>query len=152
MEFGFTPEEEAFRWEVSDFLDKEGPADWHEKRVTFFDASGQEDWIRIHRGMAQKLGSRGWLSMHWPVEYGGKGVSPLYRLILREELARHLRVLAAGLLSLTLAQAFDLYPDLVALAALPIALGSLIMTLTVVLDMQTREGDDSPRCLHLWKS
>ena len=70
----------------------------------------------------------------------------------RKELSRHLRVLATSLLSLALALAFDLYPDLVALTALPIALGSLIMTLTIVLDMQTRERDDSPRCLHLWKS
>jgi hypothetical protein len=70
----------------------------------------------------------------------------------RKELARHLWVLGGSLLSLALALAFDLHPDLVALTALPIALGSLIMTLTIVLDMQTRGGDNSPRCVHLWKS
>jgi alkylation response protein AidB-like acyl-CoA dehydrogenase len=51
--------------------------------------SGQPDWIPIHRGLSEKMGARGWLSMHWPVEYCGKGESPFYRLILREELARH---------------------------------------------------------------
>ena len=89
MDFGFTPEQEAFRKEVSDFLDKEGPPEWAKKHVTFFDASSQKNWIEIHRAMAEKLGAKGWLSLHWPREYGGQGASPFYRLILREELARH---------------------------------------------------------------
>jgi len=89
MDFKFTPEEEAFRHEVSDFLDKEGPQEWQKRKVSFFDMSGQENWIAIHRDMSQKLGARGWLSLHWPVEYGGRGLSPFYRLILREELAKH---------------------------------------------------------------
>ena len=89
MDFQLSPEEEAFRQEVSDFLDREGPQEWHKRKVSFFDMSGQEGWIDIHRDMSRKLGSRGWLSMHWPEEYGGRGLSPFYRLILREELARH---------------------------------------------------------------
>jgi alkylation response protein AidB-like acyl-CoA dehydrogenase len=89
MDFKFTTEEEAFRQEVSDFLDKEGPQEWQKKKVSFFDMSGQENWIPVHRDMARKLGARGWLSLHWPVEYGGRGLSPFYRLILREELAKH---------------------------------------------------------------
>ena len=89
MDFRFSPEEEAFRQEVSDFLDKEGPREWHKRKVSFFDMSGQENWIEIHRDMSRKLGAKGWLSMHWAEEYGGQGLSPFYRLILREELARH---------------------------------------------------------------
>jgi len=89
VDFRFTPEEEAFRKEVSEFLDREAPSDWYEKKVTFFDASSQENWIEIHRNMAEKLGSKGWLSLHWPREYGGQDASPFCRLILREELARH---------------------------------------------------------------
>jgi alkylation response protein AidB-like acyl-CoA dehydrogenase len=89
MDFAFTPEMQAFRREVSDFLEKEAPKDWRDKKVTFFDSSGQPDWIKIHRDMAQKLGAKGWISIHWPREYGGQGVSPLYRLILREELCRY---------------------------------------------------------------
>lgn len=89
MEFSFTPELEAFRREVSDFLDKEAPPEWAKKKVTFFDASSQENWIVEHRAMAEKLGSKGWLSIHWPKEYGGQDASPFYRLILREELTKH---------------------------------------------------------------
>lgn len=89
MDFKFSPEEENFREEVAAFLDKEGPKEWQKKKVSFFDMSGQENWIAIHREMSRKLGAKGWLSLHWPKEYGGQGLSPFYRLILREELAKH---------------------------------------------------------------
>jgi alkylation response protein AidB-like acyl-CoA dehydrogenase len=89
LDFSFSPEEQAFRREVAAFLEKEGPQEWQKKKVSFFDMSGQENWIAIHKDMAQKLGARGWLSLHWPKEYGGQGLSPFYRLIIREELAKH---------------------------------------------------------------
>ncbi len=89
MDFAFSPEEEAFRAQVAAFLEKEVPREYREKRLTFFDMSAQHDWIQVHRAMAEKMGEKGWLSMHWPEEYGGQGVSPFYRLILREELSRY---------------------------------------------------------------
>ncbi|MBN1161762.1 MAG: acyl-CoA dehydrogenase family protein [Dehalococcoidales bacterium] len=89
MDFAFSPEEEAFRAQVAAFLEKEVPREYREKRITFFDMSAQSDWIQVHRSMAEKMGEKGWLSMHWPEKYGGRGVSPFYRLILREELARY---------------------------------------------------------------
>jgi len=89
LDFKFSREEENFRQEVAAFLEKEVPQEYREKRLTFFDMSAQHDWIQVHRRMAEKLGAKGWLSMHWPQEYGGKGVSPFYRIILREELARY---------------------------------------------------------------
>ena len=89
MDFAFTPEEEAFRREVAEFLEKEVPPEYREKRLTFFDMSAQHDWIQVHRAMAEKLGAKGWISRHWPKEYGGQGASPFHRLILREELTRY---------------------------------------------------------------
>jgi alkylation response protein AidB-like acyl-CoA dehydrogenase len=89
VDFAFTPEEEAFRREVAEFLEKEVPPEYRKKRLTFFDMSAQSDWIQVHRSMAEKLGERGWISMHWPKEYGGQDASPFHRLILREELARY---------------------------------------------------------------
>jgi alkylation response protein AidB-like acyl-CoA dehydrogenase len=88
LDFTFTPEEEAFRKEVVEFLEKEAPQEYREKKVTFFDMSSQPDWIEKHRQMAEKLGKRGWISIHWPKEYGGRDASPFHRLILREELCR----------------------------------------------------------------
>ena len=89
MDFRFTPEQEAFRKEVSDFLDKEAPAEWRKRRVHVFEASGQENWIETYRAMAAKLGAKGWLSLNWPREYGGQDASPFYPLILFEELIKH---------------------------------------------------------------
>ena len=89
MDFAFSPEEEAFRAQVAAFLEKEVPREYREKRLTFFDMSAQPDWIQVQRSMAEKMGEKGWLSIHWPEEYAGQGVSPFYRLILREELARY---------------------------------------------------------------
>jgi alkylation response protein AidB-like acyl-CoA dehydrogenase len=89
LDFSFSPEEDAFRQEVAAFLEKEAPTVYRKKRVTFFDMSSQPDWIQQHRSMAEKLGEKGWLSLHWPNEYGGQDKSPFYRLILREELSRY---------------------------------------------------------------
>jgi alkylation response protein AidB-like acyl-CoA dehydrogenase len=89
MDFRFTPEMEAFRREVADFLEKESPQEWHRKKVTFFDMASQDDFIKTYRDMARKIGAKGWLSLHWPEECGGLGLSPFYRLILREELTKH---------------------------------------------------------------
>jgi hypothetical protein len=71
MDFKFSPEEEAFRQEVSDFLDKEGPQEWQKRKVSFFDMSGQENWIAIHRDMPEN-GRRGWV-LHWPRNMAGRG-------------------------------------------------------------------------------
>src|SRR3972149_6962823 len=89
MDFSFSPEEEAFRKEVAAFLEKEVPREYREKRLTFFDMSAQHDWIKVYRAMAEKLGERGWVCPHWPAEYGGRGASPFFRLILREELTKY---------------------------------------------------------------
>ncbi|OGO43118.1 MAG: hypothetical protein A2137_07880 [Chloroflexi bacterium RBG_16_58_8] len=89
MDFAFSPEEEAFRREVAAFLEREVPREYREERLTFFDMSARYDWIKVHRAIAEKIGEKGWISIHWPEEYGGQGLSPFYRLVLREELSRY---------------------------------------------------------------
>jgi len=59
VDFAFTADEEAFRKEVAAFLEKEVPADYRQKKLTFFDMSAQPDWIAVHRAMAEKLGAKG---------------------------------------------------------------------------------------------
>lgn len=79
MDFGFTPEEEEFRNTVLEFLDEYRGLDGY-----FHRGSGTVDGVqRVYRA----LGERGWLSLSWPVEFGGGGHSPAYEFILWDELA-----------------------------------------------------------------
>ena len=82
MEFKFTPEDDAFRHELRSFVRQELPDDW--------EGGGRwpEEWDwDFTRDMRQKLAAKGWLTMHWPQEYGGQDASPVRSAIYNEELA-----------------------------------------------------------------
>lgn len=83
MNFELNDEERAFRDEVREFLDKELPVDWpgYIEQI----ADNDEEW-EFTLKMAKKLGEKGWLSMTWPKEYGGKELPLLYQFIFNEEL------------------------------------------------------------------
>ncbi|MFC9738862.1 acyl-CoA dehydrogenase family protein [Streptomyces noursei] len=79
MDFGFTPEEEAFRGEVLAFL-----ADYQGMNGYFHRGESTGEGVRrVYRA----LGERGWLSLSWPKEFGGSGLSPAYEYILWDEMA-----------------------------------------------------------------
>jgi alkylation response protein AidB-like acyl-CoA dehydrogenase len=87
MEFSYTPEQEAFRAELREWLAKNMPEGWKgEGRQALEDAAPEElgllrDWLRtLHKG--------GWSGLHWPVEYGGRGAGLVEQVIFNEELAR----------------------------------------------------------------
>ena len=84
MDFRFSPEDEAFRTELLDFLRAELPDDWEGLSRWAEEA----DWD-FTRTMRKKLAGRGWLTMHWPKEYGGQEVSPIRSAILNEEMSYH---------------------------------------------------------------
>ena len=84
MEFTFTSEEESFRQELRDFLKRELPEDWTGSLEEENDAS----W-RFVLEMRKKLAGKGWLTMAWPEEYGGRGASHVRQLIFAEEMAYH---------------------------------------------------------------
>ncbi|MGH6640613.1 MAG: acyl-CoA dehydrogenase family protein, partial [Polaromonas sp.] len=82
MDLNFTPEEEAFRSEVRDFLAARLPA-----RLSGKVASGKhlgkadmEEWHAI-------LNARGWLANHWPEQYGGPGWTAVEKFIFENECA-----------------------------------------------------------------
>ena len=81
MNFAFTPEQDQFRKEVRDFLEKEWPKD---------PAKVQEDqWAcASSREFSKKLAKKGWIGLTWPKKYGGQERSYLDRLILTEEVLR----------------------------------------------------------------
>ncbi len=82
MEFKFTPEDESFRHELRTFVQQQLPADW--------EGGGRwpEEWDwEFTKNLRQKLAQKGWLTMHWPKEYGGQDASPVRSAIYNEELA-----------------------------------------------------------------
>ena len=84
MDFQFTEQEEAFRKEVSDFLDREVPPEWMGRYIPTWEAT-KENFANA-RSLYRKLGEKGWLVLTWPKEYGGIGGTAMQYLILREEL------------------------------------------------------------------
>lgn len=75
MQFTFTTEEESFRHQIRDFLAANTVA-----------AESSED--KPDRVLERALAKHGWLTLAWPVEYGGLGASHMQQLIFKEELAR----------------------------------------------------------------
>lgn len=82
MEFKFTAEDEEFRTELRAFMKTELPDPW--------EGAGRypedDDWD-LNRIIRQKMAEKGWLTMHWPEEYGGQNASPVKSAIYNEEIA-----------------------------------------------------------------
>jgi alkylation response protein AidB-like acyl-CoA dehydrogenase len=82
MDFRFSAEDEAFRQELQGFLEEQLPADWQ--------GGGRypelEDWD-FTLDVRKKLARNGWLTMHWPQEYGGQDASPVKSAIFNEEMS-----------------------------------------------------------------
>ena len=86
MDFRLSPEEEAFRQEVVDWLKENLPKDWSGDRFTR--DRDPETW-NIYRDFAGKLATKKWVAPAWPVDYGGLGLSVIQQLIFNEEMAYH---------------------------------------------------------------
>lgn len=82
MDLDFSPEDEAFRAEVREFLATRYPADIRRK-VELGLALGKGDYVRFQR----LLYLQGWIAPSWPVEHGGCGWSATRRYIFEDELA-----------------------------------------------------------------
>ena len=80
MDFGYSSEEERFRQEVHQFLEKEEVVEGMKKEIDAELGFGPCTWEII-----KKLGSRGWLTPTWPKKYGGLELSDMYRYIVMEE-------------------------------------------------------------------
>jgi alkylation response protein AidB-like acyl-CoA dehydrogenase len=82
MEFSWADEDLAFRKEVRAFLETALADRWHGP-VTHLGSKENIAWSFEFCGL---LAERGWLTPHWPVEYGGNDASPWQHAILGEEL------------------------------------------------------------------
>ncbi|WP_328350981.1 acyl-CoA dehydrogenase family protein [Streptomyces sp. NBC_00445] len=82
MDITYPPETQAFRSEVKAFLADALPTDW--RGIGALDEEAAWAFARDWRG---RLAERGYLSLTWPEEYGGLGLSKLHQVVLMEELA-----------------------------------------------------------------
>ncbi len=81
-----TKEEGLFREEVREFLKQEAK----DIEITSRNRGSYDDESNAaNRRLARKLGERGWLSLAWPEEYGGKGDAGIpYKLVFTEEMSK----------------------------------------------------------------
>ncbi len=82
MEFGWDDEHSDYRAELVSFLDKELPDHWHGETAIL----GSKANTKYSRRFAGLLAERGWLTPHWPAEFGGYDASPWMLAVLGEEL------------------------------------------------------------------
>ena len=80
MDLSFSAEEQAFAQEVRAWLAE------HVEVPPRFERT--EDEVEFGRRWQSKLASARWVGIHWPVEYGGRGASPVQVAIFNMEYAR----------------------------------------------------------------
>jgi alkylation response protein AidB-like acyl-CoA dehydrogenase len=87
MDFHLTADEQAFRTEVKNFLQRElTPEVWKAHR----DLTEQGMWTAdFTKAFRRKLGAAGYIGMGWPKEYGGGGRNRIYQTILWDEMEYH---------------------------------------------------------------
>ncbi|MEE9286161.1 MAG: acyl-CoA dehydrogenase family protein [Dehalococcoidia bacterium] len=81
MDYRLDEGQVAFLAEVRRFLDEELSRD------VVREVAGSERMGPHAKAFLRKMAGRGWLSLHWPEEWGGLGRSPIDRFLLSEELA-----------------------------------------------------------------
>ena len=81
MNFEFSDDEISFRKELQSWLNEE-----LKDRPQDTDSDGE--WA-FGLEMRKKLADKGWLTMAWPEEYGGQGVSHMMQVVFAEEMSYH---------------------------------------------------------------
>ena len=83
MEFGWSASEAEYRTAISEFVEAELAANRSNTGI-----SGVASRRSVGRSFefAAKLAERGWLTPHWPPEYGGTGATAWEHIILGEEM------------------------------------------------------------------
>jgi alkylation response protein AidB-like acyl-CoA dehydrogenase len=100
MDFRLSAAEETFRDELRAWLDAHVPADFDPDRFDFgMTADERFEW---QLGWHRKLHAGGWVGLHWPREYGGRGATLMEQVVFSEEIARRRLPAGANLLGILL--------------------------------------------------
>jgi alkylation response protein AidB-like acyl-CoA dehydrogenase len=83
LEFNWSAEDSQHREDIREFLDDVLPENWVE-----MSSHGPGSDVQAHysREFCGKMAEKGWLTQHWPAEYGGKDASPWRHAVVGEEL------------------------------------------------------------------
>ena len=79
MDFSLTDDERRFRDELRTWLDANPPGDA---------PLGDEASFAFRRDWQNRMYRAGWVGIHWPAAYGGRGASPVEQAIFNEEVGR----------------------------------------------------------------
>ena len=88
MDFNDTPEETKFRKEASDWLSTNATLKDDEEAGNY-PGMGEDDALTLAKKWAAKLYDSGWACLHWPKEYGGRGSTPIERVIWGQEASKY---------------------------------------------------------------
>ncbi len=86
MDLSFSPEEEAFRLGLRSWLTANLPPAWGTDAFPEFASLADE--VRFLIEWQKRLSAGGWVGVHWPAAYGGRGATVIENYILQEEFAR----------------------------------------------------------------
>jgi alkylation response protein AidB-like acyl-CoA dehydrogenase len=86
MDFDFTPEQEAFRKEVRQWLERNLPDDLRGRGFAASRADRQE--VARLRAWQRTMFEAGYVGMDWPRPFGGRGATLVEQVILYQEMAR----------------------------------------------------------------
>ncbi len=86
MDFKYSEEDEAFRSEFRTWLETNVPRDWRDDGE-LADPDTKSEFER-RRAWHRKLYHAGWMCIHWPKEFGGRGASLMQQFIYHQELDR----------------------------------------------------------------
>lgn len=88
MDFDDSPQEAEFRKEVRTWLDANAPTHLlpHLQRASFGSLDlGEYDVMAESKAWRKKKSEAGWACLSWPTEYGGRGSTPIERVIWQQE-------------------------------------------------------------------
>src|SRR5229473_568011 len=88
MNFDDTPQEAAFRAEARQWVDANAPKQYEAElskaslgRIKL----QKEEIVDVGKAWQKKKAEAGWACLHWPKEYGGRGATPIEKVIWQQE-------------------------------------------------------------------
>ncbi len=85
MDFNDTPEEAEFRKTVRAWIQENAPHHLRSKLEADRSEWSEEERLRESKAWQAKKQNSGWACLQWPKEYGGRGATPIERVIWQQE-------------------------------------------------------------------